>query len=64
VPAVVAVAGCILTVLMHACRPELWSHSSRLQARVSESESLEMMKRVDRWDVCMIYDVLITFRSA
>jgi hypothetical protein len=31
VPAVVAVAGCILTVLMHACRPELWSRGSRLQ---------------------------------
>jgi hypothetical protein len=24
VPAVVAVAGCLLAVLMHACRPALW----------------------------------------
>jgi hypothetical protein len=42
VPAVVAVAGCILTVLMYACRPELWSRGSRLQ----EPESISNVKRV------------------
>jgi len=42
VPAVVAVAGSILTVLMHACRPELCSRGSRLQEpeKYFESESL------------------------
>jgi hypothetical protein len=44
VPAVVAVAGCLLTVLMHACRPELWS-----PIRVFKSLRVVVFRVVEPW---------------